>query len=212
LTVEEWRRQKAIFARRTKVDSLDVGFSTFYLNRCNRSGILSGGLIGGLKQDGEWRMDARFPRSELIRRIEAIAAKAKHITMRNWDAERFMRDYIPSVRHKTLVYCDPPYFHKAERLYLNHYARKDHARIAEVIQRELEHPWVTSYDAVDEVRRLYSRRRSFVYDLHYNANRAYRGAEVFIFSDDLKIPKESALPSVNQGLANIRRSSSRNMS
>src|SRR5262249_20762070 len=76
LTVKEWRRQKEILERPWEFDQLDLGFSFFYLNRCNRSGIIHrGGLIGGLKQDGEWRMDARFPRERLINRIQTIAAK-----------------------------------------------------------------------------------------------------------------------------------------
>ena len=75
LTVPEWRRQKEIFSRPSEFNQIDVGFSMFYLNRCNRSGILSGGLIGGPKQNGKWRMDARFNREELIRRIKAIAQK-----------------------------------------------------------------------------------------------------------------------------------------
>ena len=53
LTVSEWRRQKEIFSRPTEFNQIDVGFSMFYLNRCNRSGILSGGLIGGPEQKGK---------------------------------------------------------------------------------------------------------------------------------------------------------------
>src|ERR1041384_3965332 len=92
LTVKEWRRQQEVLARATEFDQIDVGFSTFYLNRCNRSGILSGGLVGGLKQNGKWKMGARFPKKELIRRIEAIAAKASCITVKNLDAEKFIVD------------------------------------------------------------------------------------------------------------------------
>lgn len=202
LTVKEWRRQKDILSRPADHDQIDVGFSLLYLNRCNRSGILSGGVIGGLKQDGKWKMDARFPRNELIRRIEAIASRRTSITVKNWDAERFILEYIPQIPKSSLVYCDPPYFHKAERLYLNHYEPDDHARIARVIQREIKHLWMVSYDGALEIMKCYSRRRSFLYDLQYNVATAYKGTEVFFFSDNLKLPLRSSVASIDQALQN----------
>ncbi len=200
LTVKEWRRQREILSRPAEFNQIDVGFSAFYLNRCNRSGILSGGLIGGLKQDGEWKMNARFPRKELVGRIEAIAAKRKSITIKNMDAEKFILDYLPQLPKKSLVYCDPPYFHKASRLYLNHYKPKDHDQIAQVIQSSVGHHWIVSYDGAPEILKCYSERRSFLYDLQYNAAKAYKGREVIFFSDDLKLPKTSVIPNIAAAL------------
>lgn len=203
LTVEEWRRQQAIFAAPEQSDELTLGFATFYLNRCNRSGILSGGLIGGLRQDGDWRMDARFPRNELIRRIEVIASKAKTISLRNWDAERFIREYLPRVPDDALVYLDPPYFKKADRLYLNHYSAADHERIATVIQQSIKHKWIVSYDNAPEISKYYLKRRSFEYDLQYNASKAYMGKELIIISDDLTIQTSSKVFGVDTALRNV---------
>lgn len=205
LTVREWKRQREVVRHPEQFEELDRGFSVFYLNRCNRSGILSGGLIGGLRQEGEWKMDARFPRNELIRRIEAIALRKKAITLRNWDAERFIREHVPKLPFNALVYCDPPYFRKADRLYLNHYASDDHARIARVIQLEINRPWVVSYDGAPEIMECYARRRSFRYDLQYNAAKAYKGEEVFFFSDDLKLPEKSRIVGIDQALRSARR-------
>ena len=204
LTVEEWRRQQQIFARPSECSQVDLGFSTFFLNRCNRSGILAGGLIGGLRQDGEWNMDARFPRNELIRRIEAIALKRKAISVRSWDAEKFIREYVPRVPRTALVYLDPPYFRKADRLYLNHYTPEDHARIARVIQTEIRHQWVVSYDNVPEIVSFFAKRRSFEYDLQYNASRAYRGREIIVLSDELRVRRQSKVHGVNEALRNYR--------
>ena len=200
LTIKEWRRQREILSRSTEFDRFDVGFSMFYLNRCNRSGIAAGGVIGGLKQAGRWKMDARFSRNELIRRIEAIALRRKSITLRNWDAERYILEYLPKLPSKSLVYCDPPYFHKADRLYMNHYKPEDHARIARVIQRKIKHPWVVSYDCAPEIVNAYARQRLFTYALQYNAAKAYHGEEVFIFSPKLKLPLCSSVPCIQQVL------------
>lgn len=203
LTVEEWRRQQAIFAEPEQSDELTLGFATFYLNRCNRSGILSGGLIGGLQQNGDWRMDARFSRNELIRRIEVIASKAKAISLRNWDAERFIKEYLPRVPDDALVYLDPPYFKKADRLYLNHYSADDHARIATVIQQSVKHKWIVSYDNAPEISQYYLKRRSFEYDLQYNASKAYMGKELIIVSDDLVVPASSNVLGVATALQKV---------
>ncbi|MFY4730656.1 DNA adenine methylase [Nitrospira sp. BLG_2] len=203
LSIDEWRRQRAIFQRPQDHEPLAVGFSLFYLNRCNRSGIPRGGLIGGLNQVGNWKMDARFTRNELIRRIEVIAARRSDIFVSNRDAEDFIANQIPTLKGSVFVYCDPPYYHKAERLYQNHYKPQDHARIARVIQQQIRGPWIVSYDSAPEIIGYYSRRRSFLYDLQYNASRAYKGTEVFVISDDLVVPDTSSVSCINAALAEI---------
>lgn len=52
LTIAEWNRQRAILADNHRY-SYELGFATFYLNRTNRSGIIKGGVIGGVEQSGK---------------------------------------------------------------------------------------------------------------------------------------------------------------
>lgn len=202
LTVTEWRRQREILMRAEEFDALEVGFAMFYLNRCNRSGIARGGLIGGLAQQGEWKMDARFNRKELVRRIEAIASRKARITLHNSDAEVFLNRHVSRLPHGTLVYCDPPYFAKSDRLYLNRYTPEDHARIAKMIQRKLRHPWVVSYDNAPEIKAHYSRCRSFEYALQYNAAKAYKGTEIFFLGKGVRLPKRSTVECIDFALRN----------
>jgi DNA adenine methylase len=204
LTIPEWRRQQEILSRPAEFSQFELGFAAFYLNRCNRSGIVTGGVIGGLDQTGTWKIDARFSRQELIRRVEAIAALKKSITVKDWDAEGYIKEYVSELPEKTLVYCDPPYFHKADRLYLNHYKPEDHQRLAKVIQRKLKRNWIVSYDSAPEIIAHYAKRKSFTYELQYNAAKAYKGAELFVFSDELKIPEKSATPFIDRGLHSLR--------
>lgn len=200
LNVEEWRLQREVVRHPNDFSLLDVGFATFYLNRTNRSGVLSGGVVGGLNQTGKWKIDARFPRNELTCRIELIASKANSIFLYNLDAENFFLKNVPDLPGNSLVYIDPPYFEKASRLYLNHYQPDDHARISDVIQGMEGVKWVVSYDGVTEILNYYSDRRKFLYELQYNASRAYKGSEVFIFSDEIVIPRNSVLRHVNEAL------------
>lgn len=199
LTVQEWRKRKEILQSPACHDPFEVGFSTFYLNRCNRSGMLSGGLIGGLAQSGTWLMDARFPRNELIRRIELIALQRDRITISNRDAEDYLRDFDSILPDRSLIYCDPPYFEKSSRLYLDRYNREDHTRLASFI-KVLKRRWLVSYDAAPEILALYSSCRRFTYDLQYNAAASYKGREVFVFSPNLALPVSSSLDFVDRSL------------
>lgn len=203
LTIDEWKKQREIYKQRELADRFDLGYAMFYLNRCNRSGILNGGVIGGLDQTGKWKIDARFPRNELINRIEAIAAKRNDVKIRNWDAERFLTEYVPRLPGRSLVYCDPPYYDKADSLYPNYYKPLDHARIATLIQTRLELLWVVSYDSCREILSHYSERRSFRYMLQYNAAKAYKGTELFIFSDQLSLPARSCISAIDDGLRRV---------
>jgi DNA adenine methylase len=101
-------------------------------------------------------------------------------------------------------YIAIPYFHKADRLYLNHYKAADHLRLAKVIQTKLRRNWIVSYDSAPEIVREYSKRKSFTYQLQYNAGKAYKGSELFVFSDTLKVPETSSTTFIQQGLCSLR--------
>ncbi len=203
LSIATWKKHREVFRRPEEHDLLDLGFSTFYLNRCNRSGVLTAGVIGGLDQESEWTIGARFPRKELIRRVEAIIEYASQIVVSNQDAEQFLLGRVNTLSAETIVYCDPPYYARAARLYLDHYDPDDHVRLAGVIQSRLERPWLVSYDGHPEILRLYSQRRRFLYSLQYSAIRAYAGSEIFVFSDDLNIPRTSDVPYIASALEEL---------
>ena len=66
ITVEEWETQRLVQNDKDNTDYLTLGFSTFFLNRTNRSGIIKGGIIGGKDQSGKWKMDVRFNNQQEI--------------------------------------------------------------------------------------------------------------------------------------------------
>ena len=73
ITLDEWHRQKDIRKHLDDYDELDIGFSTLFLNRTNRSGIIDkAGPIGGLQQTGNYPIDCRFNKDALIAQIERI--------------------------------------------------------------------------------------------------------------------------------------------
>ena len=202
MTIDEWKKRREIVKKCDKRRLLEVGYSVFYLNRCNRSGVLSGGVIGGLDQLGNYKMDARFSRNDLIRRIETIALFKDRISISNFDAEYYIENYIPNLPENALIYFDPPYYQQGGNLYLNAYKKDDHARLATAIQA-VQHKWVLSYDGVPDIINLYKERRHFLYDLQYSAAKVYKGKEVFIFCDQLKLPSECSLKHIQEGMKNL---------
>ena len=86
VTLPNWDKQKRVQQNKQHETLLSVGFSTFFLNRTNRSGILNAGMIGGRAQTGAWQLDARFNKGELIERIQRIAQRKDQIELYNEDA------------------------------------------------------------------------------------------------------------------------------
>ena len=95
--------------------SLELAFAAFFLNRTNRSGILKAGPIGGYTQTGNYLIDVRFNKSELINRIRNIAQRKNRIFVYNQDVRIFLRRYLPRYNN-VFVYLDPPYYNKGKEL------------------------------------------------------------------------------------------------
>jgi DNA adenine methylase len=79
VTIDQWCAQREVQKRKQEACLLDLGFSTFFLNRTNRSGILDGGVIGGKDQSGGWKIDARYNRPNLVQRLEWIGSVRSRI-------------------------------------------------------------------------------------------------------------------------------------
>ncbi|WP_281890297.1 DNA adenine methylase [Paenibacillus sp. YYML68] len=186
--VEHWDEQRYIQNNPHEFSVLELGFSTFIMNRCNRSGIIKGGIIGGREQTGEWKIDARFNREALIKRIERIALYRNRIRLYNLDAETFIRDVIPRSPHNTLVYLDPPYYNKGQELYENHYKPEDHYNVYQAVVENIRQKWIITYDNVSQIKNMYGDFRQKEYSLSYSAANRYKGSEVMIYSNNTVIP------------------------
>jgi|JI10StandDraft_1071094.scaffolds.fasta_scaffold87703_3 DNA adenine methylase len=192
VSVKEWQRQRSIYHARPR-RIVELGFAAFYLNRCNRSGIMStGGVIGGLDQTGKWKIDARYNPTELIRRIERLAALREKIRICRLDAIEFLRTDIlqEKDRSRYFIYLDPPYYVKGSRLYLNYYEPKDHAALARFLRRIKHVNWLVTYDNTPEIRELYEWREITDFQLQYSAASAKQGSEIMIPSPGLSLPIE----------------------
>lgn len=191
VTVKEWHRQKEVQHKRSP-RMLDLGFSTFFLNRTNRSGIIKGGgIIGGLSQKGDYKIDCRFNRDDLTRRIRRIAKYKRRIHLTNLDAIDFLKQTERDLPPNSFYCIDPPYFSKGSSLYTNYYGPDEHAFVAKAILK-LKHRWIVTYDFTPEISALYTRRRQYLFDINYSIETKRIGSELLIASAGLRLPPDLA--------------------
>jgi DNA adenine methylase len=189
ITMDTWERQREVLLHPEDFDYLQVGFAAFFLNRTNRSGILSAGVIGGRAQAGKWKLDARYVSADLISRIAAIGLLAPRITVLGIDAVELLTDVGPGLPEECLVYLDPPYYVKGSQLYRNHYGPDDHAEIARCVA-SAEYPVVVTYDDCQEVRDLYRGLGEVNFSLHYSTHSARPLANEVLYYKNLELPSD----------------------
>lgn len=192
ITMDAWYHWRGVMLGQEAGSELERGFATLFMNRTNRSGILKGGVIGGKAQSGSYRIDARFMRDELCKRLERIGLHAEGIHVYEEDAHELLRRCHQFLPAKSLIYLDPPYYVKGAGLYRNFYKHDDHVKIAQLLGRQrFSRPWVVSYDNAEEIREMYAYATPYAYGLHYTAQRRYTGSEVMFFSKRLKAPLDT---------------------
>lgn len=189
VTIEKWHEQKYILSNMQNFSILEVALATFFLNRTNRSGILKAGVIGGQGQSGAWKLDVRFNKEDLIKRIELIGRFKDRISVYNLDAIDFISTIDKKINSKTLIYLDPPYYVKGAGLYRNFYTHQDHVEIAQSLSN-IGHPWIVSYDDVPQIKEIYKQYRQDEYFLSYTAQEKKKGSEVMIYGPTIKVPNE----------------------
>ena len=193
INIDRWREMREIHRNPENTEELELGFATFFLNRTNRSGILNANPIGGLEQTGRWKIDARFPRSDLAARIRLIGTYRNRIVIEGRDGIEICKEYLP--RSRTFLYVDPPYLNKGGGLYFDTLTWADHQELAQVLRRNRGCQWLLTYDHDERVPELYSGLRCADFNIAHTAARQHVGQEYAVFSDGLRIDNLMGLSS-----------------
>lgn len=166
---ERERCKKVLFecsnSGKTSGYNFDLGFATFFLNLVNVSGIIKGGAIGGIKQEGKFKIDSRFGKTGLIAKILKLAEFRDKVRLFNLDVIEFINSVLlcdDAVGRKDdlFIFLDPPYFRQGKTLYSEFYRAEDHFCLASIIKKKLsDFYWVLTYD-----------NESFIFDLYKNFN------------------------------------------
>lgn len=187
VTIDEWHRQRKVYLKDSFADPLAKGFATLFLNRTNRSGIIKAGVIGGLGQEGNYKLDCRFSKLDLIRKIKRISEYRDQIVLTCMDASEFVKTQIPLTAPNTLVNLDPPYYVRGRELYSNFYQPEDHALLAKVVVK-IKRPWIVTYDDTPEIRALYQSQPMYSMALNYSAQIKRVGTELLVVKPTLAVP------------------------
>jgi len=182
ISVDNWKKYKEIQNNADSSDFFELAKSTFFLNRTNISGVIKGGIIGGADQTGNYKIDARFNKRNLIARIQNIAKIKKRISVSNLDGIKFI-EKIDNKKEEIFIYLDPPYYQKGANLYMNFYSKKDHENLSRYVSK-LHKKWVVSYDNHEFIMNLYAEQRKIVHRLSQAASNRV-GNELFVFSEKI---------------------------
>ena len=192
-----WQRERALYDENDlpgennpgNHSPLEIGFATFFLNRTNRSGIITkAGPIGGANQTGKYRMDCRFNKGNLAQKIERIAARANDIEMHNEDTLAFIQQNVERLSDPhSFIYLDPPYYKNGSSLYLNAYNHQDHENLRNLMAGLRYLKWMISYDDVEEIHQLYEGFRTAQHELSYFLQQKRKTNEFFVFSDTITL-------------------------
>jgi len=188
VNVDTWKIQKSIYLSPESYSEVEVGFATFFLNRCNVSGVIQGGPIGGFEQLGTYLIDARFNKKNLVDRIRTIGMQSDKIVFYNMDASTFIQNELPqNAENNVFLNIDPPYVKKGKLLYENSFSEADHSELSQVV-KSLNYKWIVTYDECDLIQQLYNDCRQKTITLDYSAGRTRKGSELLIFSNLVEIP------------------------
>lgn len=183
ININEWKIQKEIYMHQDIHNKLELGFATFFLNRCNRSGILKAGPIGGQKQNGNYRIDCRFNKDRLIPLLRKIYDNRNRIDVTNLNAEEFI-EYIDMNYDNLFIYLDPPYVDKGYQLYKNSFTKEDHVSLSKKIKK-LKNKWFVTYDNTNLIKELYSDCKTEIFNIQYSAGSKRVENEIAVYSDSI---------------------------
>lgn len=187
VNIKTWQHYKSAIQKPESISTLEHGFAAFFLNRTNRSGLLIGGPIGGIKQNGKYKLDCRFNKEKLANRIKRIARYRDKIKISNLDAVEFLRRTPESALNDALVFLDPPYVKHGYNIYRKYsFSLQDHRKLAEYVKNK-QWPWIITYDDETLIHDLYSERAKGVIEYSYYMQQAKIGRELILSSSTCRL-------------------------
>ena len=182
VTIETWHEQAHVLNHPESYDAFTLGFAAFFLNRTNRSGILRARPIGGLNQDGPYKIDCRFNKPNLIQRLDRVAKLADRVSVFGGDAIDLLASLAERDADDLFLYAAPPYLTKSSDLYVDAMTYEKHKELAYTLESSFRR-WIVSYDCDTRVADdLYPRSDIIQFSLRHSAHRAHRGTEVMAFA------------------------------
>jgi DNA adenine methylase len=198
VNLNSFYKYKSIAKNSSRCKNSELAEACIFLNRTSFSGILNdqAGPIGGVKQKSDYKINCRFNKKRLIKKIKLISALNKKIIVLPYDWRKTIA-YVNKLRKKETLdsnqiffYFDPPFYNKAAALYRCSFDNNAHKQFSKKLMK-LKHNWVLSYDNADEIKKLYSKNKYMHIDMPYSINSHAKKIKKELIITSLKLPQIS---------------------
>lgn len=199
VNIDTWKQQKRIYMelKNSDIYSFDLAFATFFLNRTNRSGIITGGPIGGMKQTGKYKLNCRFNKNTLAKRIRAVAEHKEDIQLYNMDVADFIKKVAcKQQKNRLFIFFDPPYDGIGNKIYRLAMEAEEYKEMIDLSCKELhDYQWIATYGKSALIERLYCCYNCYPkkYKLQYMATWKRQELELLFHSPATKVDSFSKL-------------------
>ncbi|MEL7358044.1 MAG: DNA adenine methylase [Cyanobacteria bacterium J06560_6] len=180
VTLEIWDQLK----QKRPQSIREKAFACLFFNRTNFSGILKSdaGPIGGRAQTSPYKIDCRFPKDTLVKRILKIAKYRQRVAFvwnLPWKSALSKVNKMQehgSLSSPALFYFDPPFYKKADKLYNYYFNHAEHLHLRDYLCN-FSQSWILSYDSCSEIIEMYLEAGFHANDVNliYKAQRHGRG-------------------------------------
>src|SRR3990167_6998031 len=186
-------RYRHVSSHTDKFSRKKLAEACLFLNRTSFSGILnnSAGPIGGREQKSIYKIDCRFGRENLIKKIKSISAFKNRVVVLPYNWEETLKYVAGEDKYKNarlLYYFDPPFYKKAAQLYRYHFDNVSHKNLRDRLMK-LKQAWILSYDRAQEIQNLYSAFTRINVSMPYSINSPAKRLEKELIITPLKLPK-----------------------
>lgn len=201
VNLETWRSFRKYLREGAykRYPTLDLGFAFLFYNRTNFSGIVTGGPLGGKRQESKYPISCRFKKDYLIEKVRKIGDLSDSIKVYLGDGLSFMKKISKKVTTSGIFYyIDPPYFKSGKDLYRKWFTEVDHIKLSSFL-KSFEWPWLLSYDDAAFIRTLYAESSSQYIFADYQAWRFKRDVKELLFSNNVIPPLIPSLEVSDEG-------------
>ena len=151
---------------------VESAYQAIFFNRCCFSGInitriknnkiFTSNPIGGKNQNSKYKVNCRYNSKKIKSQLTDVRKLLKNrCFVYNQDISALLLN-LPDIP----LYCDPPYWYKADQLYNTYMVNEEHKTLSFLLKNKKN--WVLSYDNCLEVKELYSWAKLHEIDAKYS--------------------------------------------
>ena len=166
----------------TVYNEKDLAMAFLFLNRTSYSGIVKAGPLGGKKQQSKYKINCRFNKENLKKRIAALEGLSSRMEIYNEDGVKFMEEMIKR-NEDVMIYADPPYHEVGKQLYNQYFDDNKHIELADYLKKIEEQPWLLSYNNSEFILNLYNDKIKMPIYLDYHSGPYRKDIMEYMFSN-----------------------------